>query len=64
MMSRIAGFINVELGACLSTTSDMLTKAEERLHRLGRSKQADEEDKAAYGNALTRIQRVRNGLHG
>lgn len=63
-MSRIAGFINVELGACLSEVSDTWVKAEERLHRLGRSKQADEEDKAAYSNALVRIQRVRNGLHG
>lgn len=62
-MTRIAGFINVELGACLSATGDVLTRAEERLHRLGMSKQADEEDKAAYSNALMQIQRVRNGLH-
>lgn len=63
-MTRIAGFINVELGACLTAVSDTLMQAEERLHKLGRSPQADEDDKKAYSQALIRIQRVRNGLHG
>lgn len=63
-MSRAEGFIDVELGACLRNVSELLTQAEERIHKLGQNKQADEADKKAYGNALVRIQRVRNGLHG
>ncbi len=63
-MSRATGFINIELGECLTKVGEMLAQAEERLHKLGHSKQADEEDKKAYSDALVRIQRVRNGLHG
>lgn len=63
-MSKAEGFIEVELGACLSNVSVLLTHAEERIHKLGQNKQADEADKKAYSNALVRIQRVRNGLHG
>lgn len=63
-MSRIEGFINVELGACLTAVSETLSQVEERLHKLGRNTQADEGDKKAYSQALIRIQRVRNGLHG
>lgn len=63
-MTRIAGFVNIELGECLNAVSKTLTDHEDRIHRLLRSPQADEEDKKAYGQALARIQRVRNGLHG
>ncbi len=63
-MSRAAGFINIELGECLTKVSETLSQAEEQIHKLGHNKQVDEEDKKAYSNALVRIQRVRNGLHG
>jgi hypothetical protein len=63
-MSRIEGFINVELGSCLGEVSETLTRVEARIHKLGRSAQADEADKKALSNALVRIQKVRNGLHG
>lgn len=63
-MTRIAGFVNVELGHCLSAVGKTLTDTENRIHRLLRSPQADESDKKAYSEALVRIQRIRNGLHG
>lgn len=63
-MSRIAGFVNIELGACINAVIKVLTDHENRIHQLLRSAQADEDDKKAYSNALVRIQRIRNGLHG
>jgi hypothetical protein len=63
-MSRIADFVNVELAECLNTVSKTLTNHEDRIHQLLRSPQADKDDKKAYSEALVRIQRVRNGLHG
>ena len=63
-MSRIAGFVNIELGECLNAVSKALTDHEDRIHRLLRSSQADDDDRKAYRDALVRIQRVRNGLHG
>jgi len=63
-MSRAEGFIDIELSECLTKVSEVLSQAEERIHKLGQNKQADETDKKAYSNALVRIQRVRNGLHG
>lgn len=63
-MSRIAGFVNIELGECINTVSKTLTDHEDRINRLLRSPQADEDDKKMYSDALVRIQRIRNGLHG
>ena len=63
-MSQIAGFVNIELGECLNAVSKALTDHEDRIHKLLRLFQADEDDKKAYREALVRIQRVRNGLHG
>lgn len=63
-MSRLTGYVNTELEQCLTAVSKTLTEHEDRIHWLLRSQQADEDDKKVYSNALVRIQRVRNGLHG
>lgn len=63
-MSRIEGFINIELRTCLTAVSKTLSDSENLIHQLLQSPQADEDDKKAYSNALVRIQRVRHGLHG
>ena len=63
-MTRIAGFVNIELEECLNAVSKTLTDHEDRIRKLLRSTQADEDDKKAYREALVRIQRIRNGLYG
>lgn len=63
-MSRIADFIDIELQQCLEKVSGMLAFSENLIHKVGQDSQADEDDKKAYAQALVRIQRVRNGLHG
>ncbi len=63
-MSRITGFINTTVGNCLSEVSKLLDEYEKQVHRMGMDKQADEDDKKAYSDALVRIQKIRNGLHG
>ena len=63
-MSRIGSFIDIELRQCLEKVSGALTFSENLIHKVGQDAQADEDDKKAYSQALIRIQRVRNGLHG
>lgn len=63
-MSRIASFIDHELSQCLEKVSGVLTFSENLIHKVGQDPQTDEDDKKAYSQALVRIQRIRNGLHG
>lgn len=63
-MSRIKDLINTELETCFTTVSGILQQTDDTLHRLIKDPQADDDDRKAYGNAIVRVQKVRNGLHG